>query len=392
MVALLLAAPLATRANPAGATVAAGSATVAAPNASTLVVTQSSNRAIIDWSSFSIGAGELTKFIQPSAASAILNRVSGSDPSSLLGSLQANGQIFLINRNGIVVGQGARIDAGGFVASTLDASNAEFLAGGDLHLSGDSGAAVANLGAIDASQGNVYLVAQQVANTGSIAAAKGTAGLAAGTEVTLTENGIDHVLIGQGAQGAKGAGAQVVNSGTIQAAQAELKAENGNLYALAINNTGVVRATGVRNVAGHIFLTADGPVSIAGTLEADGAAAGGQVVVTGSSVALAGTATVSANGASQGGLVLIGGDRAGESNPALDLSPIPIADAGTTTVASGARISADGAGGNGGQVIIWSDRTTDFEGAISARAGRAPRAALPRFRATGCSISRGPPT
>ncbi len=369
VLAMVVGIPLAVRANPSGGTVVAGSATVGAPNASTLVVTQSSNRAIIDWSSFSIGAGELTKFIQPTAASALLNRVTGADPSNLLGSLQSNGQIFLINRNGIVVGQGARIDAGGFVASSLDASNAQFLAGGDLLLSGESGAAVANLGSIDASEGNVYLVAQQVANTGSITAAKGTAALAAGTEVTLTQNGIDHVLIGAGAVGASGSGAQVLNSGTIQAAQAELKAENGNLYALAINNTGVVRATGVRQVGGHVFLTADGAVSVSGTLEADGTAAGGQIIISGSSVALAATASVSANGASQGGVVLVGGDRAGGSNPTTDLSPIPVANAGTTTVAAGARISADGAVGNGGQVVVWSDRVTDFEGAISARGG-----------------------
>ena len=229
-----------------------------------LVVTQGSNRAIIDWSSFSIGSRELTKFIQPSAASAILNRVTGSDPSALLGRLQSNGSVYLINPNGIVVGPGAHIDAGGFVASTLDATNADFLAGGDLRLSGSSTAAVANLGAIDASQGNVYLVAQQVANKGSITAPNGTAGLAGGTDVTLTQNGVDHVRIAAGATGTAGSGAQVLNSGTIQAAQAELKAEGGNLYALAINTTGIVRATGTRSVGGRLFLTADGPVAVSG--------------------------------------------------------------------------------------------------------------------------------
>src|ERR1035438_6987906 len=185
--------PFLASANPTNGTVVAGSANITAPNSATVVVTQSSNRAIINWSDFSINAGELTKFIQPSAASAILNRVIGSDPSTLLGNLQSNGQVYLINPNGIVVGRGARIDAGGFAASTLDASNSEFLAGGDLHLSGQSGAAVASLGAIGASQGNVYLVAQQVTNAGSITAS-GTVGLAAGTQVTLTQNGTEHVL------------------------------------------------------------------------------------------------------------------------------------------------------------------------------------------------------
>ena len=202
-------APLVAHANPSGGVVTAGSATIAASNPAAVVVTQRSNRAIINWSDFSIGAGELTKFIQPSAASAILNRVVGSDPSRLLGSLQSNGQVYLINPNGIVVGQGARINAGGFTASTLDASDAQFLAGKDLVLSGQSVAAIANLGSIDASQGNVYLVAQQVTNAGSIGAANGTVGLAAGTEVTLTENGTEHVLVGAPVTSAGGGGAAV---------------------------------------------------------------------------------------------------------------------------------------------------------------------------------------
>ena len=366
-----IAVPLAVRANPTGGTVVAGSAGIAAPNSTTVVVTQSSNRAIINWSDFSIGSGQVTKFIQPSAASAILNRVVGSDPSTLLGSLQSNGQVYLINPNGIVVGQGARIDTAGFAASTLDASNSEFLAGGDLHLSGQSGAAVANLGAIGASQGNVYMVAQQVTNAGSITAS-GTVGLAAGTQVTLTQNGTEHVLVGAAVTSAGGGagGAAVVNSGTIRGAQAELKALDGNLYALAINNTGVVRATGARTVGGRIYLVADGAVDVGGTVDAGSSGAGGQVIATGSSVTVASGAVISANGGTHGGTVLIGGDRAGGSNPSIDLLPAPVANAGHTTVAAGARISANGGSGNGGDVVVWSDDATDFEGAISARGGQ----------------------
>ena len=361
--------PVVVRANPTGGVVAAGSATITATNPATVVVTQASNRAIINWSDFSISSGEITKFIQPSAASATLNRVIGSNPSALLGGLQSNGQVYLINPNGIVVGQGARIDAGGFTASTLDTSDAGFLAGKDMVLSGQSGAAVANLGAIDASQGNVYLVAQQVTNAGSIRAANGTAGLAAGTEVTLTENGTEHVLVGSPVTSAGTGGAAVLNSGTIRAAQAELRAEDGNLYALAINNTGVVRATGVRSVGGHIFLTADGTVNVGGAVDADAKAAGGHVVVTGADVNIGAGAEVSANGGTHGGTVLIGGDRAGGANPLLDLSATPVANAQYTTVAAGAKISANGASGDGGSVVVWSDAGTQYFGSISARGG-----------------------
>ena len=357
---------------PTGGSVVAGSATISSSGAST-VVSQTSANAIINWQGFSIGSGEVTKFIQPSATSAILNRVTGSDPSLLLGSLQSNGQVYLLNPNGVVVGQGASIDAGGFTASTLDVSNAAFLAGGALHFSGQSNAAISNLGAISASQGNVYLVAQQVSNSGSIQAPNGTVGLAAGTEVTLTENGTEHVLVSAADTSgpANGAAAAVVNSGTIHAAQAELKAEGGNLYALAINNTGVVRATGAASVGGHIYLTADGAVDEDGSLSANGSGSGkgGLVVVTGKTVDVQSGASVSANGGSTGGTVLIGGDRSGGSVPSNDFSAAPVANATDTTVAAGAKISADGGTGNGGNVVVWSEGTTDFDGTISAQGG-----------------------
>src|ERR1700691_1209628 len=86
--------PVAAWANPAGGTVVAGAATISNPSGSSTVVNQGTNRAIIDWNGFSIGSGQTVTFVQPSATSAILNRVMGADPSSLLGQLQANGQVF----------------------------------------------------------------------------------------------------------------------------------------------------------------------------------------------------------------------------------------------------------------------------------------------------------
>jgi filamentous hemagglutinin family protein len=368
------------RANPSGGTVVAGSATIGSAAGNALQVVQASNRAIIDWNSFSIGSGEATTFVQPSATSAMLNRVTGSNPSTLLGSLNANGQVFLINQNGIVVGQGATINAGSFAASTLDISNASFMAGGDLLFSGNSNAAVTNLGSITASQGDVYLVAQQVTNAGAISAANRTAGLAAGTEVTLTQNGAEHVLVSAPVtQG--GAGAAVLNSGVIKAAQAELKAAGGNFYALAINNTGVVRATGTRTINGQVYLTADdtgsiansgtlaassadgsggkisvaggstsGSATISGTVDASATGAGangGQVTITRANVAVQAGASVAANGTANGGTILIGGDIHGGANAAENLSPTAVARAQQTSVASGAFVSADGGVGGG---------------------------------------------
>ena len=84
---------------------------------------------IINWQSFSIAPNEITRFIQQNADSKVLNRITGQDPSKILGSLQSNGQVFLINPNGVLFGKDARIDVNGLVASSLSLSNADFLAG-----------------------------------------------------------------------------------------------------------------------------------------------------------------------------------------------------------------------------------------------------------------------
>lgn len=114
-------------ANPTGPSVVSGQANIAVSGKTLSII--NTPGAIINWQGFSIAPDELTRFIQQSASSAVLNRVIGQDPSSLLGRLQSNGRVFLINPNGIAFGAGARIDVGGLVASTLDLNDADFLAG-----------------------------------------------------------------------------------------------------------------------------------------------------------------------------------------------------------------------------------------------------------------------
>ncbi len=349
-------------AQPTGGQVVAGSATFTA-GAGSLTIVQTSARAIINWQNFSLATGELAKFVQPDATSATLNRVVSGLPSSLAGKLEANGRIFLINSNGILIGAGARIDATGFLASTLDVTNNEFLAGGDLHFTGTSGAAIKNLGTINGLGGDVFLIARQVENAGAITAANGTAGLAAGSEVLLTTGGNERLFI----QAASLPGA-IVNSGTITAATAELKAAGGNAYALAINNSGVVRANGSARRDGQVWLVAsgDGEVVSSGTVAATRANGthGGGVQILGGKVTLGTGAIVDVSGAQGGGTALIGGDYQGR-NPLVH-------NASATSVAQGATILADATiGGAGGNVIVWADDTTVFNGAISARGGPA---------------------
>lgn len=112
-----------------GATVTVGEATISRPDSTTTLIEQGSDKAILEWSSFNVAAGDRVLFVQPSAASIVLNRVVGGDPSGIYGSLEANGIVFLVNPNGVVFGSGASVHTAGFVATTLSLEDADFLAG-----------------------------------------------------------------------------------------------------------------------------------------------------------------------------------------------------------------------------------------------------------------------
>src|SRR5262245_19499722 len=111
-------------ANPLGGQVVGGNATIAGTGTPAVTVTQSSQNAVINWNSFNIGTGEQTRFVQPNAASTVLNRVLGDpNPSQIHGTLTANGRVLLINPNGVVIGNGAVINTAGFLATTHDIAN-----------------------------------------------------------------------------------------------------------------------------------------------------------------------------------------------------------------------------------------------------------------------------
>src|SRR5262245_39533317 len=154
---------------PAGGTVVGGSATIQGQGGPTVTVNQSSNSAIINWNTFNIGRGESVTFQQPNSGSVALNRVTGGlGPSEILGSLTANGRIFLINRDGFLFGPGAVINTAGFLASTNDIKNADFMAGRyNFNIPGRPDASIVNQGRITATSGGfAALVAPGVRNTG----------------------------------------------------------------------------------------------------------------------------------------------------------------------------------------------------------------------------------
>ncbi len=168
-------------ANPTGSQTVAGQvSTVSSGNQ--LLITNSPG-AILNWQSFSIMPGELTRFIQQSSTSSVLNRIVGQDPSKILGALQSNGKVLLINPNGIVFGGGAQVNVNGLVASSLNLSNADFLAGKLKFSATGSAGDVVNHGAITTpSGGQVYLIAPNVTNDGLITSPVGDVMLAARSE------------------------------------------------------------------------------------------------------------------------------------------------------------------------------------------------------------------
>jgi filamentous hemagglutinin family protein len=329
---------------PQGAHVVAGAATVSGTHNS-VFVRQTTSRSIINWSSFSLDPNETIKFELPSAMSAVLNRVTSLSPSELNGTLTSNGSVYLINPNGIVVGPHGQITAQSFVASSLDVNNAAFMGAGSLLFSGDSTAAVVNQGSIAASGGNVVLIAQQVQNGGTICARGGSAVLAAGSTVLLQQSSSPHVTVRVTGDG----GAS--NSGLMQSTEAQLVANGGNAMALAINNTGIIRATGVRTDNGHIYLTA-GPSAEAnntGTLDASSATgSGGQIVLTGQHVLVGAQSHLNANGATGRGEVLIGGSWQND-DPTVVQSTGVLVENGAVIEASATQA------GNGGTIVIRSD-------------------------------------
>ncbi|MHC2624595.1 filamentous hemagglutinin family protein [Bradyrhizobium huanghuaihaiense] len=248
---------------PTGGQVVSGQATIS-QSGNAMTINQSSERMIANWQSFSIGAGNSVTFNQPGASSVALNRVVGQDPSKILGSLSANGQVFLINPNGIAVGKTGSVQTGGFVASTLGISNADFLAG-RYNFTGSSGA-ISNEGSISGKV--VALISPSVSNSGTIT---GSTALAAGTDVLLDFNGDGLLSVEVKASTVK---TLVENKGLIRAdGGVAILTAKGASDAMkgVVNNTGMVQAASIGSRNGRILLLGDarhGEVNAGGTLRA----------------------------------------------------------------------------------------------------------------------------
>lgn len=279
---------------PVAPTVASGTAAFST-SANTLTITNSPN-AIINWQGFSIAANEITRFNQQSISSAVLNRVTGIDPSQILGSLQSNGKVFLINPNGIIFGQGSRIDVGGLVASSLGISNQDFLNGNYNFAAGATAGAVINQGAITTTAGGmVWLISPNVENSGIITSPTGSVMLAAGQSVNMIDPQRPEIavvvtapadqavnigtILTQG--GSTGIFGSLVNQQGIINANSAVVGENGRIFLKSTTGTtlgkdSVTSANGIDKAdGGKVVVLSDGHTEVAGSISATGGVNGG---------------------------------------------------------------------------------------------------------------------
>ncbi|MBG0844095.1 filamentous hemagglutinin N-terminal domain-containing protein [Pseudomonas chengduensis] len=351
---------------PSNGQITAGSGSIS-QSGNVLDVNQNSQKLIATWDTFNVGRDATVNFHQPGASSVALNRVLSSDASQIMGQINANGQVYLINPTGVLFGSSAAVNVGGLVASALDIADNDFMAGRMQFDGKGAGGAVINRGTIRAADGgSVALLGAQVRNEGTVVAKMGSVVLGGGEKITLDYHGdglinmqVDEAVID----------ASVVNQGLLQANGGTVimsARASDAMLSKVVNNEGVIEASSLQQRNGRIVLDGgdSGVVASSGVLDVSGRNAGergGEVTMTGEYVGLFDDARIDASGDAGGGTVLLGGDYQGTG---------PLQHASATHMGKDARIEADALNsGDGGKVILWATDSTQFHGNISVIGG-----------------------
>ncbi|HEX4879953.1 MAG TPA: filamentous hemagglutinin N-terminal domain-containing protein, partial [Limnobacter sp.] len=355
--------PPAPNALPTGGTVTSGIGSISSIG-NALSVTQGSQNLFTQFDTFNIGSAASVQFLQPGSNAIAVGRILGADPSQIYGRLTANGQLFLLNPNGIVFGPSAQVNVGALVASSLQLTDKDILSGQYAFTHGAQGGAVRNFGEIVAREGGlVALVSPKVENAGTIRADGGQIALLAGDAVRLElgQGGLIGVSVDGGA-----AQAQIDNSGSLLADGGKVwmtARQAGDLVGSAINQTGVVRANTVAQRNGEIWIdggpqgrvTLDGQTLAMGTGAAD---VGGKISATAGDVVVRGQ--VNASGGKGKGYIEIGGGFQGKN--------ARLANANTTTLERTAEVKANATvDGDGGTAVVWSENKSSVAGVIQAK-------------------------
>ncbi|EMI6861561.1 filamentous hemagglutinin N-terminal domain-containing protein, partial [Escherichia coli] len=364
---IMMANPVTAANLPTGGQIVAGSGSIQTPSGNQMNIHQSSQNMVANWNSFDIGKGNTVQFYQPDSSAVALNRVVGGGESKIMGNLKANGQVFLVNPNGVLFGKDASVSTSGFVASTRDIKNDDFMNRRYTFSGGQkAGAEIVNQGALTTNAGGyIVLAADKVSNSGTIRTPGGKTVLAAGERVTLQldNGGLTSVQVSGDV-----VNALVENRGLISArdGQVYLTAHGRDmLMNTVLNVSGVVEAGGMHRQDGNIVLDGgdSGVVHLSGTLQADNASGqGGKVVVQGQNILLDKGSSITATGSQGGGEVYIGGGWQGKDSSIRNADKVVMKD--------GARIDVSATQqGNGGTAVLWSESFTNFRGQISAKGG-----------------------
>lgn len=349
---------------PTSPTVISGKATFV-ENGNLFTVTTTDEKTIIDWEGFSIGEGEVTYVDQPDATAVTLVRVTSDQGSSISGSLFSNGSVYLINANEIVVGQTGLVDMHGFVASTLDVGNSEFLFGSTILFSGSSEKTIESDGKIEGREMGVVLLSRYLKmNAGSdIFASTGMAELGGGNAIWL--NTTTHEITIDPETSPTPAGTGIENWGSIIAARIDVRAD-GPLYNLAIQQSGFLYALASLGMDGAVYLEADGgSVRVntnASILSHGDQGTGGSIQILGDAVDLLDQTELITENDLGGGDIFVGGSMGGADNTIINSDVTTVGS--DVLIRAGARFQGDS-----GNVSIYGISLTDFQGIILAKGG-----------------------
>lgn len=355
--------PPAANALPTGGTVTSGIGSISSIG-NALSVTQGSQNLFTQFDTFNIGSAASVQFLQPGSNAIAVGRILGSDPSQIFGRLTANGQLFLLNPNGIVFGPTAQVNVGALVASSLQLTDKDILSGQYALTQGSGAGAVRNFGEIVAREGGlVALVAPKVENAGTIRADGGQIAMVAGDAVRLElgQGGLIGVTVDGGV-----AQAQIDNSGSLLADGGKVwmtARQAGDLISSAVNQSGVVRANTVSDRQGEIWIDGgpQGTVTLGGQTLAMGTGAGekgGRIAATAGDVRVTGKVDASASAGK--GYIEIGGGFQGKN--------ARLANAQRTTLEKTAEVKANATvDGDGGTAVVWSEERSSVAGVIQAK-------------------------
>ncbi|MGC1548286.1 MAG: YDG domain-containing protein, partial [Rhodanobacter sp.] len=265
----------------------------------TTTIRQDSPTLTLNWQSFNIASNQTVDFLQPGSGAIAVNRILSSTPSEIYGHLNANGQVWLINPNGVLFGETAQVNVGGLVASTLDLDDGT-LDSSERRFSGSGKGSIVNRGTINAAHGGyVALLGNQVSNQGTITAQLGAVALGGGSAVTLTfaGNQLMHLQVDQSTLNNLVENRQLIiadGGRVVMTAGAK-----DSLLASVVRNTGRVQAQTVQNHNGTITLLGGmeaGQVNVGGTLDssAPNGGGGGSIETSAANFSLASDAHITA--------------------------------------------------------------------------------------------------